>query len=458
MIAFEQGLHFGQWILKGEKPLGKGGNGEVWLAENSKGIKAAIKFLHSENFGKQRETRFRDEIKFLKNENNRLGILPLIDFYLPNVSTEQDRPWFATPLAKCFTDLELAGDAMLPELVRHIEAVAQTLVKLHAENKWHRDLKPENFFILDGIPVIGDFGLVDFPDKVGHTRDSEAIGSRNYTAPELEQNAAHTPADKADVYSLSKTLWVLASGKPPPQGPLRMDDPDFQFSKKCSHPKASHFDGLLERGTKTNPSDRPTMREFSEELSQWLNPPTVESSTTDLTALTKEYQNVFEIENREKRKRDELIDAAKTVLLSFEPVLKQIADIIKEHTKKETHVGSASHLEPYQFKVFDPMVRLARGVKITSGGDFAAFLQSFVQVEAFDNHTIRIVTGHLVEGTAYGEHLPVLAPFWKKECTAIRGSARLANESEICRVELLNNLGSAICAFGERINKLQSKN
>ena len=154
MIGFEQGSHFGQWILKGERPLGKGGNGEVWLAENSKGIKAAIKFLHSENFGTPRETRFQDEIKFLKNEKNRPGILPLIDSY---VSTEQGRPWFSTPLAKCFTKLQLAGVAKLPELVSHIEAVAQTLVKLHTEDKYHRDLKPENLFILNDIPVIGDY-------------------------------------------------------------------------------------------------------------------------------------------------------------------------------------------------------------------------------------------------------------------------------------------------------------
>jgi len=144
-MKLAQGSQVGQWMLQRE--IGKGGNGVVWLANNSEGKMAAIKFLHSDYFGKQREARFRDEIKFLTNESNRLGILPRIDAYEPVVSTEEDRPWLATPFAKCFTDLELAGVAMLPELVRHIEAIAQTLVKLHDENKYHRDLKPENIFI-----------------------------------------------------------------------------------------------------------------------------------------------------------------------------------------------------------------------------------------------------------------------------------------------------------------------
>ena len=94
-MKLAQGQRFGPWTLQGENALGEGGNGEVWLAENSKGITAAIKFLHTENFGTQRETRFRDEIKFLENELNRLGILPFIDSYLPDVSTEQDRLRFS---------------------------------------------------------------------------------------------------------------------------------------------------------------------------------------------------------------------------------------------------------------------------------------------------------------------------------------------------------------------------
>ena len=174
-MKLAQGERVGHWTL--QRQIGKGGNGFVWLANDPEGRMAAIKFLNSDHFGKQRETRFRDEIKFLTNETKRPGVLPLIECYVPDISTQEDGPWLATPVAKCFTELELAGVEKLTELVRHIEAVGQTLAKLHAENKWHRDLKPENLFILDGTtPVIGDFGLVDFPGKDANTRDSETLG------------------------------------------------------------------------------------------------------------------------------------------------------------------------------------------------------------------------------------------------------------------------------------------
>jgi serine/threonine-protein kinase len=464
-MKLAQGERIGQWTL--QKQIGKGGNGVVWLANNSEARMAAIKFLHSDYFGKQREARFRDEIKFLTNESNRLGILPRIDSYEPVISTEEDRPWLATPFAKCFTDLELAGVAMLPELVRHIEAIAQTLVKLHGESKYHRDLKPENIFMLDGSPVIGDFGLVDFPDKDANTRGSEILGSRNYTAPELEGDAADTPAGPADVYSLSKTLWVLASSKRyPPPGTLRMDIPQLRFSNFCNHPRAGILDYVLERGTNHDPLKRPTMREFARELSEWLNPPTAESLKTDLTALSKEYENVFMVADRAKRDRDDLIAAAKVALVSFEPVLEQIATRIKDRTKIETYVGSADDLELHQFVGLAGGVRLVsrdtKGVRVTIGNDWAAFLQCFVQVEALDNDTIRIVVGYLVETTVYGDRLSSVLGWccsnwgnWIKETTAPRGSALLANESKIFQAGLLNNLDAAISAFGESVKKLK---
>ena len=250
-----------------------------------------------------------------------------------------------------FTKLELAG-LKLPDLVAKIEIIAQTLAKLHDENIWHRDLKPENLFVLDNHPVIGDFGLVDFPGKEAISMPEDFLGARNYIAPEMTEDAADKPAGPADVYSLAKTLWVLASGKRyPPNETLRMDVPELRFSNLCPHPRAIYFDRLVESATDYGPSRRPTMREFARELSEWLNPPTTESLKTDLTASTKEYQNVFEVENRAKRNRDELIDAAKAVLLSFEPVLKQIADGIKEHTKIETYVGNVFDLESHQFIV-----------------------------------------------------------------------------------------------------------
>jgi hypothetical protein len=197
------------------------------------------------------------------------------------------------------------------------------------------------------------------------------------------------------------------------------------------------------------------MRGFCTELTAWLNPPSTESLKTDFKALSKEYENVFLIADRAKRNRDDLIAAAKAILVSFEPVLKQIAARMNDCTKIETYVGSASDLEIHQYIGGVGLVsRDTKGVRVTIGKDWAAFLQSFVQVEALENDTIRVVAGHIVETTAYGSRFCGVAPVWIKEITALRGSAQLANESEMFRAGLLNNLNPAISAFGESVKKL----
>ena len=462
-MKLAQGERVGHWTL--QRQIGKGGNGFVWLANDPEGRMAAIKFLNSDHFGKQRETRFRDEIKFLTNETKRPGVLPLIECYVPDISTQEDGPWLATPVAKCFTELELAGVEKLTELVRHIEAVGQTLAKLHAENKWHRDLKPENLFILDGTtPVIGDFGLVDFPGKDANTRDSETLGSRNYTAPELEGDAADAPAGKADVYSLAKTFWVLASGKRyPPPGTLRMDTPELRFSKQCPHPRAGYFDRLLEDGTAYAPSDRPTMQCFAEELSAWLKPQPIGIGRTDLGALARENESIFEVENKTERDRKERIQSAEEILRSFDPVLSKIAMDLSAFVKREIHVEKGAYDLPGKFhfvELFRSVRLVSRSanqvkVTVTANHRFTVSLHSFVQVEALDNDTIRVLVGHLVQPRANGNLLIVWKP-WTKEAIRPRSSAHLENESKALGIELLENLGPASREFVEKIRKLQS--
>jgi len=317
------GERVGEWVL--HESIGQGGNGFVWSATGLGGERAAIKFLKPEYFGQQREKRFRDEIEFLRRENGRTGILPLIDYNLPSPGNPDQRLWFATPLAICFTGLKLANAENLEKLVEYTRDVAQTLAKLHAERKWHRDLKPENLFMLNGVPVIGDFGLVDFPDKEPNTRASEHVGSRNYTAPELEGDAGDVLAGPADVYSLAKTLWTLASGKAhPPPGHLRMDTEELRFSHICTHQRALSLDHLIERSTTHSLTNRPTMESFASELSAWLTQPTKTDSPTS-AALSPDHKALFEMERRTRLAKEQLIQSASAIISFFQPVLQEIA-------------------------------------------------------------------------------------------------------------------------------------
>jgi serine/threonine protein kinase len=457
-----QGQSFGQWTL--QESIGRGGNGEVWSAKDANHRLVAIKFLHPDFFGKQREQRFRDEVNFLSQEAHRPGILPLIDHHLPEKSGVDDRPWFSTPFAECFGQLPLAGPESLEKLVGHVHIIAQALTQLHEEEKFHRDLKPENLFLLNGLPVIGDFGLVDYPGKDANTRESENLGSRNYTAPELEGNAGDINAGPADVFSLAKTLWVLASGRTfPPQGHLRADTPALRLSSFCNHSRCQILDNLLERATNHSTTIRPTMQQFATELAAWLNPPTaLTGRVIDLAVVANEYQGTIAAAHSTEEKKQQLIQAVNQALASFDPLLKDMAAQIRKHFKVDTCVEDKPVYDRHQFLgyVGGPQLvwNIRQTIKIGLGFETITWLNTFVQAEGISDDTIRLVAGHFIERPAqYGIPSEEVNRVWAKEIRAPRGSAELENGLHAIRVGLQENVGLAMKNLYEQINNPQHK-
>lgn len=77
----------------------------------------------------------------------------------------------------------------------------------------HRDLKPSNIFMNNDFePIVGDFGLCFFDDGERVTLTDEAVGSRYYMAPELEEGKTDKIMPYSDVYSLGKIFYWLLTG------------------------------------------------------------------------------------------------------------------------------------------------------------------------------------------------------------------------------------------------------
>lgn len=454
------GQVFGQWTLVGDEALGKGGNGVVWEATNQSGMHAAIKFLHKNHFmppGK-RFARFRDEVTFLQQEGKRDGVLPLIDASIPDSPSAEDRPWLTTPLAVPFMKLDLKGGAKLPDLIRRVERVANTLAALHKEGKHHRDIKPDNLLELDGVPVVADFGLVDFPGKEAVTEAAEMMGTLFYLAPEMMEAAADRPAGPADVYSLAKTLWVLATGQTYPLlGEMRADSPQLRLSTYCRHPRAHVLDLLLERATRHNPRDRPTMEGFGEELSAWLTVPDKSPISIDLSDLAREYQSVFEVRNRDERHRQEFETEVSGILAQLGAALDRVAVQTESVTRIPANIGEAYDLPvglhfPQSQSLPRVLHRQARQAETVTGDMHRLRLQSFVQVEALENETVRVVVGHLVRYEVGASRDPVPGCHrWIMEATEARGSAALENKKTMLFRGLVENTKVALQWFAEQV-------
>src|SRR5438105_87709 len=83
----------------------------------------------------------------------------------------------------------------------------------------YRDLKPANVMrTADGHLYLIDFGIARY-FKPGQARDTRALGSPGYAAPEQYGRAQTTP--RADIYSLGALLHHLLTGKDPAQTPFR---------------------------------------------------------------------------------------------------------------------------------------------------------------------------------------------------------------------------------------------
>lgn len=247
-----------------KKSLGSGGNATVYKVKRCEDNQEfALKSLaepHMNN--KEKCSRFRDEIRTLLNCKNIEGVIPIVDHSIKGL-------WYVMPIAE---DI----DSHLKSIVDNVECVLQiadTLSQLHKCGFSHRDIKPSNILFYNNRYVLCDFGLVDIPDKTNIlTKSGSRIGSMSTIAPEMKRNAKKADGKKADVYSLAKTLWILLTKeKQGFDGAYNFEDSSIALSS-YSDLKSEHLveiEELLRLCTQNEPSQRPSMDEFSLRLKKW---------------------------------------------------------------------------------------------------------------------------------------------------------------------------------------------
>lgn len=270
--TLKSGKRIGPWTI--EKWLGSGANGEVWSASSTKHKSVAVKVLTRSWSDPDSEPyrRFSAEVEVLRRIGDHPGVLPLLDAALDIDRNRHLRPWLATPVATSVPDA-LLESASLGNVVEIAAAVAQTLAELASKHGvCHRDIKPSNLFRLDNRWCVGDFGLVTYADKEAVTMEGAKIGPQYYIAPEQLLDNRSDPGP-GDVYSLAKTIWVLATGHTfPCPGVLDHEDERTRLTSYIVAERARAIELLLAEATQLDPGRRPTMQQFADELMAWLSP------------------------------------------------------------------------------------------------------------------------------------------------------------------------------------------
>jgi serine/threonine protein kinase len=205
------------------EPLGEGGFGSVWMAEQREPVKrrVALKIIKLGMDTKQVIARFEAERQALALMDH-----PNIAKVLDAGATETGRPFFVMELVRGVPILEYCDTEKL-DTRRRLELFASVCHAIqHAHHKGiiHRDIKPSNVLVTlhDGVPVpkVIDFGIAkatsaELTTKTLFTEHRQMIGTPAYMSPEQAEMSGLDIDTRADIYSLGVLLYELLTGTTP---------------------------------------------------------------------------------------------------------------------------------------------------------------------------------------------------------------------------------------------------
>ena len=231
----EENLKVGQKIGHYEITalLGKGGMGEVYLAQDTRlSRKVALKFLPAAfTQDQERLRRFEQEAR-ATSALNHPNILTIFE-----IGEADERHYIATEFIEGETLRQriAVGSLKLGETLDIAEQIASGLSAAHGAGIVHRDIKPENIMIRrDGIVKVLDFGLAklapiqtsgsgpeDSTQALGKTGPGVVMGTVAYMSPEQARGQALDA--RTDIWSLGMVIYQMLTGSSPFSGATSSD-------------------------------------------------------------------------------------------------------------------------------------------------------------------------------------------------------------------------------------------
>jgi predicted Ser/Thr protein kinase len=191
--------------------IGEGGMGVVYLARDPEQRSVAVKILRPAVAGdpnarrrlaREVETMRRVRSPFVAEviDTDVTGAVPyIVTQYVPGRTLDE----------VVTEEGPLSGDG----LIRLASGLAEALTAIHAAGVVHRDLKPGNVMLVNGNPVVIDFGIAQALDSTRLTMTGMFMGTPGYLSPEVIEG--HNSTSFSDVHAWGATVAFAATGRPP---------------------------------------------------------------------------------------------------------------------------------------------------------------------------------------------------------------------------------------------------
>lgn len=201
--------------------LGRGGMGEVWLAEDTQlRRQVAIKLLPTVYSADSNYLRDFEHEAQAAAALEHPHILPVHDFGEQRMSEDETVTYLVTPYITGGSLLErirATQDFLLPDEVMHyLRQAAEAIDYAHSHNMLHRDIKPANMLLQQDWLFLADFGIAKMLTHATlRSRTYAGAGTPEYMAPEQIQGKAVSASDR---YSFAITAYQLLTKHVPFKG------------------------------------------------------------------------------------------------------------------------------------------------------------------------------------------------------------------------------------------------
>ncbi len=201
--------------------LGRGGMGEVWLAEDTQLLRqVAIKLLPTVQASERSYLQdFEREARAAASLDHP-HILPIHDFGEQAVADDEIVTYLIIPYMTggSLRDriLQVHGPLPVDEALNYLRQAAEAIDYAHSQQVLHRDIKPANMLLQQDWLFLADFGLAKLLTSTTRRSQTHAgAGTPEYMAPEQAQGKAEFASDR---YSFAVTAYQLFTGRVPFKG------------------------------------------------------------------------------------------------------------------------------------------------------------------------------------------------------------------------------------------------